>query len=172
MNASGKFLFVIILLCGQWVFTAIGAQSRGATSDTVPAWLTGALQKSSFAKQYELAKWIKPIIQNGDFNGDGVGDVALLIVEKSTKRKGVLIVHGKTGRLDFLGAGHKLGNGGDDFAWMDKWEVYKKNRIRRSVNETPPPTMVGDGLLLTKSEAASGLVYWDGKRYQWYQQGD
>jgi hypothetical protein len=30
----------------------------------------------------------------------------------------------------------------------------------------------GDALLVGKSEAASALIYWNGKRYVWLQQGD
>ena len=34
------------------------------------------------------------------------------------------------------------------------------------------PHLRGDGLLVGKSEAASSLIYWNGKRYVWFQQGD
>ena len=34
------------------------------------------------------------------------------------------------------------------------------------------PHLRGDALLLGKSEAASALIYWNGKRYVWLQQGD
>jgi hypothetical protein len=30
----------------------------------------------------------------------------------------------------------------------------------------------GDALLVAKREAASALVYWDGKSFRWYQLGD
>jgi len=30
----------------------------------------------------------------------------------------------------------------------------------------------GDALLVSKSETASALIYWNGKRYTWLQQGD
>jgi hypothetical protein len=30
----------------------------------------------------------------------------------------------------------------------------------------------GDAILVSKTEAASALIYWDGKRYGWYQQAD
>jgi hypothetical protein len=30
----------------------------------------------------------------------------------------------------------------------------------------------GEAILVVKLESSSGLIYWDGKKYQWYQQGD
>jgi hypothetical protein len=44
--------------------------------------------------------------------------------------------------------------------------------VQRGADGKPPPKLRGDALMVMKTEAASGLVYWDGKRYGWYQQGD
>jgi hypothetical protein len=38
--------------------------------------------------------------------------------------------------------------------------------------ETGVPLLCGDALLVEKTEAASALIYWNGKRYVWSQQGD
>ena len=65
-----------------------------------------------------------------------------------------------------------IGNGGDDFEWMDSWQVYSKTRAARAAAETSVPHLRGDALLVGKSEAASALIYWNGKRYVWSQQGD
>lgn len=35
-----------------------------------------------------------------------------------------------------------------------------------------PPNLRGDAIMAIKTEAASALIFWDGKRYAWYQQGD
>jgi hypothetical protein len=32
--------------------------------------------------------------------------------------------------------------------------------------------MFGEAIMAEKSESASGLIYWDGKRWRWYQLGD
>jgi hypothetical protein len=55
---------------------------------------------------------------------------------------------------------------------MDSWQVYWKTRAAHVANETSVPRLRGDALLVEKSEAASALIYWDGKRYVWSQQGD
>ena len=70
--------------------------------------------------------------------------------------------------MTILGAG----NGGDDFEWMDSWQVYSKTRAARAAGESSVPHLRGDALLVEKSEAASALIYWNGKRYVWSQQGD
>ena len=77
-----------------------------------------------------------------------------------------------TGKATILGAGNGLGNGGDDFKWMDSWQVYSKMRAAHASGEANVPRLRGDALLLEKREAASALIYWNGKRYVWSQQGD
>jgi hypothetical protein len=52
---------------------------------------------------------------------------------------------------------------------MDSWEIYSKDRVTKG---TSAPKPHGDALLVSKSEAASALIYWNGKRYVWLQQGD
>jgi hypothetical protein len=52
---------------------------------------------------------------------------------------------------------------------MDSWRVYSK---RREASDTNGQRFHGDALLVSKSEAGSALIYWNGKRYVWFQQGD
>ena len=72
-------------------------------------------------------------------------------------------------RGNLLAAGIAIGNGGDDFEWMDSWEITQRDRI---ASGTSVPKLRSDALLVSKSEAASALIYWNGKRYIWRQQGD
>ncbi len=55
---------------------------------------------------------------------------------------------------------------------MDVWSVYPKGPVSQSVGETTIPTLVGEALHVEKSASASGIIYWNGKKYLWYQQGD
>ena len=91
-------------------------------------------------------------------------DVAVLITERSTGKLGIAIVHGSTCKATILGAGIGVGNGGDDFEWMDSWQVYSKTRAAHASGETRVQRLQGDALLVEKSEAASALIYWNGKR--------
>jgi hypothetical protein len=44
--------------------------------------------------------------------------------------------------------------------------------VQRGADETAPPTLKGDALMVIKTESASALIYWNGRGYSWYQQGD
>ena len=135
----------------------------------IPELIDRAIASGSLPKRYELFYRMNPFYLSGDFNGDNKIDVAALVKERSTGKQGIAIIHGATGKVTILGAGTDIGNGGDDFEWMDSWQVYAKDR---ATDRTSVPRLHGDALLVSKSEAASGLIYWNGKRYVWLQQGD
>jgi len=135
----------------------------------IPEVINRAIANASLAKDYELSFRMKPFYQRGDFNGDGKIDVAVLVKQRSSGKFGIAIIHGVTNKVTILGAGTSIGNGGDDFDWMDSWKSYSKGRV---AGGTSAPKPHGDALLVSKSEAASALIYWNGKRYVWLQQGD
>jgi hypothetical protein len=111
----------------------------GAIRD-VPDVVKKALTNGSTGKEYDLSFRINPSYLAGDFNGDGKMDVAVLVKERSTGKLGIAIVHGTTGKVTILGAGIGIGNGGDDFEWMDSWQVYFKTRAAHASGETGRPT--------------------------------
>ena len=145
--------------------------SPGAIRDVSDA-VKRALRNGSPGKEYDLSFRINPSYLEGDFNGDGKMDIAVLVKERSTGKLGIAIVHGTTGKVTILRAGIGIGNGGDDFDWVDSWQVYSKTRKANASGETSVPHLRGDALLVEKGEAASALIYWHGKRYVWYQQRD
>ena len=135
----------------------------------VPELVKRVIASPSFAKNYDASFHMNPFFLRGDFNGDGKTDVAVLAKQRSTGKLGIAIVHGANNKVTILGAGTSIGNGGDDFEWMDSWEIYSKDGVTKGTNT---PKLHGDALLVSKSEAASALIYWNGKRYVWLQQGD
>ena len=138
----------------------------------IPEAVARAITNGSLAKSYDLSFRTNPFYLRGDFNGDGNTDVAILVQHRSTGKIGIAIVHGATDKVIILGAGVGIGNGGDDFEWMDSWRVFSKGSATREVGKTNAPHFHGDALFVEKSEAASALIYWNGKRYVWSQQGD
>jgi hypothetical protein len=135
----------------------------------MPDLIDRAIANGLLGKKYELSYSLNPFYLRGDFNGDGKIDVAVLVKQRSTGKIGIAIINGATDEVTVLGAGTAIGNGGDDFEWMDSWEIYSKNRMDRG---TSVQKLRGDALLVSRSEAASALIYWNGKRYVWLQQGD
>jgi len=138
----------------------------------IPEPVQRAITNGPLAKKYEVAFRLNPSYLRGDFNGDGKIDVAVLVKQRPTGKTGIAIIDGVTNMVTILGAGTVIGNGGDDFEWMDTWQVYAKTRVASGGNVTNVPHLRGDALVVGKSEAASALIYWNGKRYVWFQQGD
>jgi hypothetical protein len=134
----------------------------------IPEIINRAIANGSLAKEYELSLHMNPFYLRGDFNGDDKTDIAVLIKQRSSGKLGIAIVNRATDRVTILGAGTAIGNGGDDFGWMDSWEIQSKDRPTGGASVPKR----GDALLVSKSEAASGLIYWTGKRYAWLQHGD
>lgn len=50
--------------------------------------------------------------------------------------------------------------------------LHQNLRAGHASGETSVPRFRGDALLVEKSEAASVLIYWNGKPYGWSQYGD
>ena len=150
------------------------AQSQTVTAQprNIPELVQAAVTNGSLAKGYDVSFDLIPSYLQGDFNGDGNIDVAVLVKQRATGKLGIAIVHGGMGKTTILGAGTAIGNGGDDFAWMDSWQLYAKNRAAHAASETNVLRLRGDALLVSKTEAASALIYWNGKAYVWLQQGD
>jgi hypothetical protein len=145
--------------------------SAVAQHDNIPVAVRRAIANGSLAKGYEVSFHLKPFYLPGDFNGDGKADIAVLVKQRSTGKLGIAIINAATDKVTILGAGTAIGNGGDDFEWMDSWQVYSKGRVAQEA-EGSVLHLRGDALLVSKSEAASALIYWNGKRYAWFQQGD
>jgi hypothetical protein len=135
----------------------------------IPELIDRAITNGSLAKNYDVSFHMNPFYLHGDFNGDGKIDVAVLVKQRSTAKVGIAIINGASDKITILAAVTAIGNGGDNFEWMDSWEIYSKDRM---ANGTSVPKLRGDALLVSKSEAASALIYWNGKRYVWLQQGD
>ena len=149
-----------------------------------PGWVTDSLKSKGLDKKYELNAYLKPGWLQDDFDGDGVPDFALLIADKATHKKGILLVTGKARDYYVFGAGANFGNGGDDFGWAGKWYEYKK----KTAYETQFDKKSGDILggkqiklahpcisiasLEDGAEVSGGLIYWTGKKYRWVQQGE
>ena len=137
----------------------------------IPELTNRAVTNGLLAKEYELSFRVNPFYLRTDFNGDGKADIAVLVKQHSTGKLGIAFINGATDKITVVGAGNAIGNGGDDFEWIDSWQVYSKGRAAEEA-EGSVPHLRGDALLVGKSEAASALIYWNGKRYVWLQHGD
>lgn len=138
----------------------------------LPEWVLVFFKEQKLEDTYTLANYINPFYLEGDFNSDGHIDIAVLIEEKKTSYRGIIICHGSTKKYFVLGAGTNFGNGDDHFGWMDIWKVYREKKVELGVGESQPITLKSDAIWVEKSESASAIIYWTGENYIWYQQGD
>jgi hypothetical protein len=113
-----------------------------------------------------------PVALDGDFDGDGVLDLAVPVVRSADGKRAVAIcragtwlqVVGLEGTLGLLDPAY--------FDRMDIWRLEPAGPINPGVGEGPPPTARGDKVLLGIAEVSSVLLYWDGEMFQAYWQGD
>jgi hypothetical protein len=160
-NARWTMLFVVV--------AAGGAHAEGADAGSTDLGRTVARASNG---KLVAASWVEPIPQinplnpcslAGDFDADGKKDLAILVEESSGKRrKGILIVRA-VGEPLVAGAGIRIGNGGDEYSWMDSW---------RLVPSSDRPKAKGDALWVERTESASGVLSWNGKKLVWQQKGD
>ena len=164
------FLRSFAMLC--LLVSAAEAADRGdigfLEGSSLPPDLWDALTKGN---AYALETRINPFYLQGDFDGDGWRDSAVLVKERSSGKKGAALVF-KGGKVRVIGAGKDIGDGTDNLDWMDAWYVEPKGKVQQGATDEAPPTLKGDALMVIKTESASGLIYWDGKRFRFYQQGD
>ena len=169
------FLVIIFLL-------AITA-AQGQTA-TLPAWFSDIFKSKGLNKKYAIASFLKPLYLQADFNGDATQDIAVLVSEKATKRKGILLIHRGTNDHFLLGAGASFSNGDKDFKWADKWQLYTKKTAFETQFDKKSGDIIGGkevklarpGILIEDYEdgfaLAGGIIYWNGNKYIWIHQGE
>ncbi|OLE49410.1 MAG: hypothetical protein AUG46_00445 [Acidobacteria bacterium 13_1_20CM_3_58_11] len=142
--------------------------------ENIPDEVLVDVQTGTFERSYALNGHINPFYLRGDFDGDGKADYAFAVISKKDKTKGIGIWLSSQKRVLVLGAGHPF-----EYAVLitkdmnfDVWKVYGKREVEQGVTKAHPQKLVGEAILVGKSESASGLVYWTGKAFTWYQQGD
>lgn len=138
----------------------------------VPYWVKKTFQKKGIINNYDYYFELNPMYLRGDFNGDDAPDIAIMVKQKLSNKLGIIVIHFGSNDTFILGAGQKIGNGGDDFKWMTNWSVMRKATVDKGADEKPPPRLKGEALFVEKAESASAIIYWDGEEYAWYQQGD
>jgi len=170
-------LLLFIILC----FTrSLSAQKH------IPDWYLQVFRKADLNRTYSISPYIKPAFLLSDFNGDNVVDIALLVVNKKSKKRGILIVHQGFTNYYLIGAGSIFGKKGfdefDNTKWMDGWQISKKGKVYETKFEdgdivgSIPRNLNYNSIAVWESSdgapLAGGIIYWDGKRYSWIHQGE
>ena len=162
------------LILRSWMSVAVALSAAPALAqplplaDQLPAWAVKPWTAASAANRIEISGALNPFYQRADFDGDGKADLAILVRDKASGKLGILMLH-RAGKPVLVGAGRPFGNGGDDFAWIDRWSVDDGGSNARRTRSAGEPA---DALWVAKEGAASALIQYRNRRYVWRQQGD
>jgi len=149
-----------------------------------PQWFSETCKRNGLDKQLSIVSFLRPPFLEGDFNGDSLPDIAVAVMEKATKKKGILLIHGGSNRYFLFGAGKKFGNGSDNFSWANRWMIYTKKTVQQTKFDKESGDIIGSklvkltrpGILVSDEEdgtaVSGGIIYWNGKKYIWIQQGE
>ena len=144
-------------------------------TENVPNEVLEAVELGQFAKSYALDGSVNPFYLRGDFDGDGKIDYAFRVKSKADSAAGIAVWLSSLHKLVVLGAGVPFKVSGSltsNLDFLNTWQVYGKRPIEQGVESGPPPHLLGEAILAGKRESASGLIYWNGKSFLWYQRGD
>jgi hypothetical protein len=109
-----------------------------------------------------------PPYQDGDFDGDGIADAAVLVSERTTGKLGVAFVLVGSRRVIVVGAGKAAKRGADDLAWIDQWDVYRRQATTHlTIRLRPSLPLRADALWISKRDSADAFLVWSGAGFSW-----
>lgn len=137
----------------------------------IPRWVRLEFEKK-MDRDYAITYKLYPHVLIGDFNGDGRKDVVIQITEKRTGKTGFAIFHGKKTQALFVnisiaGAGTRLGISDDNLAWVNLWNCIPHEKLSAErygiLNRAK-----GDVLVFSDRESRKEMLFWNGKKYEWF----
>lgn len=137
----------------------------------LPDWAGKQLDGLSRQESIEVNSRINPFVWRGNFLGTGKGDLAVLVKDSKSKKEGIVFLSPAKTRPVIVGAGHAIGNGGDDFSWLELWYVEDKGSQPHSYHGKSVK-LRSDGIVVAKEGSASALIYVRAGKAIWQQQGD
>jgi hypothetical protein len=146
---ASKAVLTIALFVGV---APASAQLSRHTFGGLPRWADSALVAAGMGQRFVLSAELNPILEFGDFDRDGLLDVAVQIKDTGGLRHGIAIVHRSDRSVHLVGAGRPIGNGKDQLNWRASWGVTS---LRHAL------------LYISQPDAPSGWVVWDGRDYVW-----
>ena len=158
MKHKLNYLILTILILSISAYA--GDRFNESRYEDLPKGIYTALVGSGFFDHYEVYFQMAPFFQRGDFNGDGSFDIAIQVVSKTTRKRGIVFLHHNDLNYQVIGAGKKFGDLGDDFSWLKKWRIDSYSLQQNRISAT------AEALILDNPDFPKSLVYFDGSRYQ------
>ena len=148
--------------------------------ESLPDWVnsTEVISDYKIKNKYSLDPRLNPFYLEEDFNGDGILDIALPIKEIISKKVGFAIIHGGKNEVFIVGAGKTIKNGlDDDPSYIDVWKLNREKENtgtdtdeQGDLIETAPVFINQPSIHILKTELGGGLIFWNGKEYEYLHQ--
>ena len=148
--------------------------------ESLPDWVnsTEVISDYKIKDKYSLNPRLNPFYLEEDFNGDGILDIALPIKEIISKKAGFAIIHGGKNEVFIVGAGKTIKNGlDDDPSYIDVWKLNREKENtgtdtdeQGDLTETAPVFINQPSINILKTEQGGGLIFWNGKEYEYLHQ--
>jgi len=163
-----KKIFILILIITSNLFAQEGRLIPNPIRN-IPRWVRTEFSVRHLDDNYTVSYQLYPYYLRADFNGDSRRDVAIQIVEKKSGKTGFAIFHTKkpqalTIPISIIGAGTSLTRIGDDFKWVNFWNVTSRKQM---FDKKSLPVFDEDVISIGKRDSTNGYIYWDGKKYSW-----
>jgi len=130
----------------------------------VPDSIWSVASKAGLDSVYAISMSLRsPPYIDGDFDGDGVMDAAVLVERRSTGKIGLAIIRG-TRQITVLGAG--TGSAGpDNLDWIDRLDRFHKGSIDTTIGDRPNIQFVGDAVWVARGDSVSAFYGWTGRAF-------
>jgi hypothetical protein len=172
-------LVILVCILGLNSFGQKLTVSEFQSIESLPDWIMFKIEKVKTEKDLSLDIEINPFYLETDFNGDQILDIAFCVKEKSTNKRGILIIHGDDLKSYLLGAGNTFAHVGDDFKFIEIWKIYRDREVGLTefaesgdIIGTKNIEIENDAILVSKSESAPNLIAWQKNKYVWLHMGD
>ncbi|MBD1385780.1 hypothetical protein IDJ75_10865 [Mucilaginibacter rigui] len=164
------------------LFAVFWMTSAHATG--LPGWFTKSFNEKKLNERYLIIKPIKPGYLEADFTGDKINDIAVQVLDKKSKKRGILIIDGGTKTYYIFGAGQKIPDEDfNDTNWLNGWRLHKDKFAYQTIFDANgdisgskkvkiPHPAISIYSLQDGDELAGVLIYWNGAGYTSIHQGE
>jgi len=167
-------LLPLLTLAARLSLAAQVLPSQFVEDKTIPRWVKREFVTSHLYRSYSITFQMSPSSIRGDFNGDGRKDYAFLVQEKTTRKFGFAIFHGRGAqslhtRITLIAAGKTIAELGDNIHWANFWRTYPRDAAAGEVeSKVLVPILKADAIHIEQKGKRRGLLYWDGRKYMWH----
>ena len=158
MGPPRLILPAILILSSPAMARAQEAGPEWFARMSLPRWVDSVVSPLLQEGRYSLGLTLNPFFQVGDFDRDQRLDAAVFVRSRRER--------------EIWGSDAPPGRPASSDSWggnvLREW--WRRLQLARYL--AGQPGVRGDQLFVEKSESASGVITWDGRRYRWTQLGD